>query len=153
MSVYSCFLGQSLTDVTLNTYGTLDSYVQLLYENGIVPDDVPYTAQKIVWGTGNAVIIPQATISNTAFSISPVVYTTSTSAPSTTGSCCIHDLEFDGADTATYTKSALVGKSLHQVFTDGRLRKKTDYSFTSSIGTVVFISPVYSDQTIDIFYK
>jgi len=67
----------------------------------------------------------------------------------------VNYLESIGNDTNTITKTALVGKTVLQVSTDGRIRSilNSEYSFTSSTGVTVFGSPVYSDQVIRWLYK
>jgi len=62
-------------------------------------------------------------------------------------------LEFSGTGTATYVKSELIGKTLLLVATDGRIRKSSDYTFTSATGTIVFISVIQTGQTVHIIYK
>jgi len=64
-----------------------------------------------------------------------------------------NSLEFAGTGTATYVKSELIGKTLLLVATDGRIRKSSDYSFTSGTGTIVFISVIQTGQTVHIIYK
>ena len=49
MRQYNCVNGQSLSDVCLNTYGTMNKYVKLLNDNGLSPNDVPNTGQIIMW--------------------------------------------------------------------------------------------------------
>ena len=66
-----------------------------------------------------------------------------------------NSLEAFGNDTDTIIKTALVGKQVIQVSTDGRIRSiiNSEYTFTSSTGTTIFASPVYSDQVIRWLYK
>jgi hypothetical protein len=49
MTTFNCTYGQSLTDICLNTYGTLDNYIQLLNDNGLTPNDIPYTGLLLTW--------------------------------------------------------------------------------------------------------
>lgn len=62
-------------------------------------------------------------------------------------------LEFSGENTATYTKSELIGKEVLLVATDGRIRKSSDYTFDTLTGEVEFISVIQSAQKIYILYK
>lgn len=64
-----------------------------------------------------------------------------------------NSLEFAGTGTATYVKADLISKTLLLVATDGRIRKSSDYTFTSSSGTIVFISVIQTGQTVHIIYK
>lgn len=49
MSIFSCQYGQSYSNVVLNTYGTLDKYVQFLDDNNLSPEDTPVSGQQIYW--------------------------------------------------------------------------------------------------------
>ena len=49
MKEYRCTEGQSLTDVCLNTYGTMNQYVRMLNDNGLTPNDVPNASTVILW--------------------------------------------------------------------------------------------------------
>jgi len=49
MKIFNCIDGQSFSDVCLNTYGTLDDYVKMLNDSNILPNDIPITAQPVVW--------------------------------------------------------------------------------------------------------
>lgn len=64
-------------------------------------------------------------------------------------------LEAFGNDSNTIVMSQLVGKQVIQVSTDGRIRSiiNNEYGFTSSTGTTLFPSIVYSDQVIRWLYK
>jgi hypothetical protein len=62
-------------------------------------------------------------------------------------------LEFSGENTATYTKSELIGKEVLLVDTDVRIRKSSDYTFDTLTGEVEFISVIQSAQKIYILYK
>ena len=44
-------------DVCLNTYGSLDSYVKLLNDNGIEPDSFPESNQAVQWD--NTLVVNQ----------------------------------------------------------------------------------------------
>lgn len=47
---YTAIAGQSLLDVCLNTYGSLDYFTKLLLDSGVEnSDQVPYTGQKFVY--------------------------------------------------------------------------------------------------------
>ena len=71
------------------------------------------------------------------------------------GSSSVNYLESIGNNTDTIVKTALVGKQVIQVSTDGRIRSiiNSEYTFTSSTGTTFLGSPVYSDQVIRWLYK
>lgn len=62
-------------------------------------------------------------------------------------------LQANGNGTTTIVKSELVDKELIIVFTDGRARKTSDYTFTSSTGTTTFISVIQTAQVIQWLYK
>jgi len=62
-------------------------------------------------------------------------------------------LEAQGNGTTSITMPELVDKEVLFVSTDGRIRTDSDYTFTSATGSTVFISEVYSDQTIYWLYK
>lgn len=49
MQRYNAINGQSFSDVCLNTYGSLDNYVRMLNDNGLVPDNYPFSGQQISW--------------------------------------------------------------------------------------------------------
>lgn len=49
MTHFNCQDGQSWSNVVLNTYGTLDKYVQLLNDNNLDPEVPPVSGQQIIW--------------------------------------------------------------------------------------------------------
>lgn len=50
MSTYSAINGQTLSDICLNTYGSMDYYYKLLQDNNIENADVvPVTGQLFEW--------------------------------------------------------------------------------------------------------
>jgi hypothetical protein len=49
MLQYSAINGQSFSDVCLNTYGTLDDYIKMCNDNGISPNNAPYSGQDVTW--------------------------------------------------------------------------------------------------------
>lgn len=49
MKQFNCIYGSSWTDVCLNTYGSLDFYVKLLNDNGVEPNQQPYSGQPVYW--------------------------------------------------------------------------------------------------------
>lgn len=65
MIEYLCIEGQSLSDVILNTYGSMDFYVKGLFDNGLEPEKVPVSGQRFLWD--NTVI----DISGTAIRATP----------------------------------------------------------------------------------
>lgn len=62
MRQFNCVFGSSWTDVCLNTYGSLDYYVKLLNDNGVEPNQQPYSGQPIVW---DETLVQNQTISTT----------------------------------------------------------------------------------------
>lgn len=54
---------------------------------------------------------------------------------------------------ASYQNDALEGKTVLMVFTDSAVRIPSDYTFTSSTGTIVFASTIDQDTIIQIIYK
>lgn len=49
MLQYNCQEGQSLSDVCLNTYGSLDFYVKMLTDNNLSPEDTPNGSTIVNW--------------------------------------------------------------------------------------------------------
>lgn len=49
MRMFECQEGQSLTDVCLNTYGSIDYFIKLLNDNNLSPLDVPFSGQIVYW--------------------------------------------------------------------------------------------------------
>ena len=54
---------------------------------------------------------------------------------------------------SSYTNSTLINKEVMLVFTDNAIRIPSDYTFTSSTGTIVFISAIDTGTIIQIQYK
>lgn len=55
MKQFNTYSGQTYSDVTLNTYGSLDYYVKLLNDNNLSPEDVPQSGGVVLWDTNNVV--------------------------------------------------------------------------------------------------
>jgi hypothetical protein len=49
MQNFKCVAGSSFSDVCLNTYGSLDYYIKMCGDNGVEPNDIPYSGQIIAW--------------------------------------------------------------------------------------------------------
>lgn len=50
MLIFNAINGQSLADVCMNTYGTMDYFVKLMQDNNITnANQLPYTGQKFKW--------------------------------------------------------------------------------------------------------
>ncbi|MCW3126588.1 MAG: hypothetical protein JWO03_2246 [Bacteroidetes bacterium] len=49
MRQFKCVSNSSFSDTCVNTYGSMDYYVKGLIDNGIAPNDVPYSGQPYVW--------------------------------------------------------------------------------------------------------
>ena len=66
-----------------------------------------------------------------------------------------NSLESYGNNTTSIIKTALIGKQVIQVSTDGRIRHliSNDYTFTSSTGETIFSSGLRSTQIIRWLYK
>lgn len=62
-------------------------------------------------------------------------------------------LSITGNGSASYQNDALEGKTVLMVFTDSAVRVPSDYTFTSSTGTIVFASNIDQDTIIQIIYK
>lgn len=62
-------------------------------------------------------------------------------------------LSITGNGIASYQDDALEGKMVLMVFTDSAVRVPSDYTFTSSTGTIVFTSDIDQDTIIQIIYK
>lgn len=54
---------------------------------------------------------------------------------------------------ASYQDDTLEGKMVLMVFTDSAVRVPSDYTFTSSTGTIIFASAIDQDTIIQIIYK
>lgn len=59
MLEYKCTEGQSLTDVCLNTYGSMDFYVKMLNDNNLEPSTIPNSGTTIIWD--ETLVIDQTT--------------------------------------------------------------------------------------------
>jgi len=67
----------------------------------------------------------------------------------------VNYLESFGDESNSIVKTELIGKTVLQVSTDGRVRSiiANEYTFTSSSGATLFPSIVYTDQVIRWIYK
>lgn len=48
---FNTYNGQTFSDVTVNTYGSMDYYVKLLNDNGLSPDSIPESGGSVEWDT------------------------------------------------------------------------------------------------------
>lgn len=51
MKEFKTYSGQTYSDVTLNTYGSMDYYVKLLNDNNLSPEDEPQSGGSVLWDT------------------------------------------------------------------------------------------------------
>jgi hypothetical protein len=159
MLQYNCVFGQSFSDVCLNTYGTMDNYVKMLNDNGINPNDIPVTAQPVIW---DETIVTNQTIqqltnqNNIIFATllgfgipqqqSPTMATyKETKATSYTATT-------DGESVITIID--LQGNEMVQIEREIKPLKDDEYIFNSLLGSITLLGdPLNTDETIFVIYK
>ena len=152
---YSCQLGQSFSDVALNTYKSLDKYVKMLNDNGISPNSVPYTAQQILWGDAATNIAAVVSIP----AIAPEVYSTGLPQQVQSVQEGKVDIEFTAiASVTSYTAATiqelalLVGKNIYFAMIDDTRLFGNKMSWDNTTFSINYI-PIGGGESIILFAK
>lgn len=175
LQVFYAKLGQSLFDVCLNTYGSLDYLYKLLQDNGI--DSVNSTVrsqQPFVWETDlvvDQVVNRNTTLKNVFFATAGsqngstyFVVEGGANVPRSTpytppyiqpgaGSTYQRTLStyyVVPADGSSVTLPELVGKSILAI--ERNIQPDVDYTFNTATGQITFTNPLMADERLYILY-
>ena len=182
MQKYSCFNGQSFSDVCLNTYGSLDEYVKMCNDNGLIPDNVPYSGQIVQWdetivtdqtifkkttGAGITFSTQQSINNNNHFQViggeNPKVLSVNPAPISVIGTggqnmyvktLSTSYTSVSGGE-SVITILALQGKTVTQIEREIKPLKATEFIFDYIAGTIqlVGIDPLSVSETLFILYN
>ena len=174
MSTYKGINGQSLMDVCLNTYGSLDYLYKLLQDSGVSNINQPVVSQQqFTWDSD--LIVDQNV--NKITTLQNVIYATAANngdgtyyivkgqdpippsapyvPPFNPGGVYKYmrtgftNLTVD-ADGNSVTIPLLIGKTLGQI--ERNIQPDTDYTFDNTTGTVTFANPLMTGEKLYIIY-
>lgn len=177
MKTFKAISGQTLADVCLNTYGSLDYFYKLIQDNGIAnADAIPYTGQSFVWDETlvvDALINVTTTNQNIIYatgygSNGNTYYVTLKSDPATykpnptpyvpdTGNVYQATKTYDyvsassGGET-TITLTALIGKSIEGIEADIQPLLKSEWVWNTITGVLTLTNPISTGQRLFIIY-
>lgn len=159
MQQFSAQNGSSFTDICLNTYGTLDKYVKMLNDNGIEPNDIPFSGQVIVWD--DTEVLNQTV--QTFLSRNNTIFATLTGFGVPEQVNPITTMYKDSVFT-TYTASTehetlislpdLVGHEMVQITQEIKPLKTDLFAWDATVGTLQLLDePLAQDETLFIISK
>jgi hypothetical protein len=177
MLIFKAVNGQSLADVCMNTYGSMDYFVKLLQDNNIAnSNQLPYTGQEFKWdetlvkdglvqiSTSNASIkyATSAESNNNTFYIvggTPAAY--QPTAPS--GGAALPVGYYQKTSSTSYTATAdgesvitfiaLQGKTILQIEKEIRPLLATEFSFNQQTGVLTLNDSLSVGETLFILYQ
>jgi hypothetical protein len=177
MQLYNSQNGQSFSDVCLNTYGTMDTYIKMLKDNNLTPAAVPVSSQVVSWDEN--LLVDQTVYSSnkkkgiifsTMFGINnnsfyqvispsnPTFYPTNP-IPITPNSGSMYMQPLSTYYTATGGESyiilnALIGCNIVQIEREIKPMLPSEFTFDSATGKISFTSAVLSGgETIFLIYS
>jgi hypothetical protein len=178
MKTFNAISGQTLADVCMNTYGSMDYFYKLLQDNRIAnANAIPYTGQPFVWDETlvvDAMINKTNVIGNVKYATgygsngntlavivggapSPA-YIPTPQPPAPAGGSVYQIMgtyDYVSASTGGETiisLSALAGKTIQGIEADIQPLLKTEWSWVSSTGTLTLTNPIYSGSRLFIIY-
>lgn len=154
MQTYYCQLGQSFTDVTLDTYGDLNSYVKLLNDNDISPNEVPYSGQPILWGESST---NTTAVADLALNIVPYSAGASAQAASPGDRLIVEFLavagQFDYTVADVPDLGKIVGKTIYFAMMDDTRLLGKNRSWDGVTFSILWIESIVGGEEIIIFAK
>ena len=159
MRQFNCVFGSSFSDVCLNTYGSLDYYVKMLNDNGIEPDQQPYSGQPIMWDetlVTDQTVLKSINKNNIIFATLFGYGVPQQENPIT--------MQYKDVLHATYTATtpgetditivALQDNEVIQVEQETKPLVASEYTFTSSTGKIILLGePLALNETLFVIYK
>lgn len=157
MQPFNCVSNSSFSDVCINTYGSMDRYVKLLLDNGVEPNEVPYSGQQVLWD--NTLVSNQSIQSLTASN--NVVYATLYGANNQNS--IPMPQQYSDTRSATYTASVdgettititdLQGNQVVQIEREVKPLLTSEFSFNSSTGVITLVDSLSAGETLFVIYK
>lgn len=160
MRQFNAVYGSSLSDVCLNTYGSLDFYVKLLNDNGVEPNQLPYSGQPFMWD--ETLVFNQTTQS--LINANGIIYATllGYGVPEQVNPVITMYKDAIGTNyTATtdgetvITISALQGNEIVQIEKEIKPLVAAQYIFDPIAGTITLLEglSLVTDETLFVIYK
>ena len=175
---YYAVYGQSLPDICLNTYGSMDYFYKLLQDSGIADaNQVPYTGQLFVY---DPTVIVDVSVNRTT-TLNNIRYATANAGNGntyylTTGGTgnpkphnpppqppTIYNM-YEKVSALNYTSISdtgetsiviptLTGKTIVQIERNIQPYKTSEWSFNKTTATLTLTEPIFKDETLFIIYK
>jgi len=177
MLIFKAVSGQSLADVCMNTYGSMDYFVKLLQDNNITnANQLPYTGQQFKWdetlvkdglvqistANGNIKYATSADSNNNTFYIvggTPTAY--QPQAPS--GGSALPVGYYQKTSSTSYTATAdgetvitliaLQGKDILQIEREIKPLTTTEFIFNKANGVLTLQNSLSVGETLFILYQ
>jgi len=179
MTTYSAIYGQSIFDVCLNTYGSLDYLLRLITDNDIPNINyTPFSGQKFTWdetltadqavnqtSQNGHIIYATATLKNSSvISVVKVSEGQGFEVPQYTkpvndASLNYYQITLESQYVAaggesSFTVSDLIGGSIIQITRETQPLKNYAYSFNSNVGQITLAgAPLDQYETVYIIYS
>ena len=157
MQIFSCVSNSSFSDVCINTYGSMDNYIKLLVDNGLEPNEVPYSGQQVQWD--NLLVSNQSIQSLTASN--NIVYATLFGANNQNN--IPMPQQYSDTRNVSYTASAdgennititeLQGNQIVQIEREVKPLLNTEFSFNSATGVITLTNGLANGETLFVIYK
>ena len=177
MSTFNAINGQSLADVCLNTYGSLDFFYKLVQDSGVPNGDfLPFTGQQFTWD--RSLVVDTQVLRTTT--LGGIIYATATAGNGSTFSIIIGGGQtlppntgggtapptptnmYQKTSATTYTATTdneisvtllpLQGKGILQIERNIQPMLPTDFSWNTTTGVLTLLNPLYTGETLFILY-
>jgi len=177
MKTFSAISGQTLPDVCMNTYGSMDYFYKLLQDNNIPnANAIPYTGQQFTWDDTlvvDSLVSVTTTNQNIIYatgygSNGNTYYVTVASQPNAyvpnsspyvpdSGNVYQATKTYDyvstsGAGETVINLSALVGKSIEGIEADIQPLLKSEWSWNKNTGVLTLSNPIFDGSRLFIIY-
>lgn len=175
---YYAVSGQSLPDICLNTYGSMDYFYKLLQDSGIADgNQLPYTGQLFVY---DPTVIVDLSVKNTT-TLNNIRYATANAGNGNTyyivtggtGTpkpnnpppqpptifnmyekvSALNYTSISDAGETSIVIPTLTGKTIVQIEKNIQPLKASEWSFSQTTATITLIEPIFKDETLFIIYK
>lgn len=179
MDIFKSVDGQSLCDVCMNTYGSMDFFFKLVQDSNVLDgNQMPYTSQQFNWEKSlviDAQILRTTTIGNIIYATSPsgngntffVITGGGTPLPPNNGggggyippsnqnmyqktSSTNYTATTDGESVITFVP--LQGKGILQIERNIQPMLPTEYSWNTTTGALTLTNPMMLGETLFILY-
>jgi hypothetical protein len=178
MTIYKAINGQTIADICMNTYGSMDYFFKLVQDSGIADgDQVPYTGQEFKY---DEMLVLDSSVNRTT-TLGNIIYATGNSGNGntyyiTTGTPTIVDpttpvvpppiplTMYQKTSQTSYTSASnsgetvisipsLAGKDITAIEKEIKPLKANEFSWNKTTFTLTLTDAIYKDETLFILYS